>query len=90
MKINPLTDTSKPWVLVKFIHFGDNEEHTFRSEVNSLTGARLSSFDDNAPDVGDTITWVRGVLRGIAKKSNGITFFESSKHLKKFAPTNKN
>jgi hypothetical protein len=83
MKLNTLTDTTKPWVVLKFTHFRDNKIHTFRSEVNRLTGDRLSSFDSGPPTVGDSIGWVRSVIKDVFKKSKGVVFYDASKHFKK-------
>lgn len=59
----PLSDTAAPWVAVRFRRNGT--EHRFCSAVNTLTGNRLSWFDDSAPRIGDSLKWVRSVIRDI-------------------------
>lgn len=45
----PLTDMSKPWLVVKFRR--GSTVHTFYSAVNEMTGHRLSAFDNDPPSV---------------------------------------
>ena len=63
-----ITDQSKPMGFIRFIH-SDGKEHTFRSAVNDATGDRLSWWNSNAPDIGDTVAWVRSVFRDIRAKA---------------------
>lgn len=75
MKIlaNPLTDLKKPWVFIKFIHT-DNKPHTFHSEVNSLTGSRLTAFDNDAPSINESVAWVKSVIKDIRNKRTVLEF----------------
>ena len=68
MKPSSLTDTSKPWGKIRFIH-KDGTEHTFWSEVNDLTGDRLSAFDGEPPSINDSLKWVKSVFRDIKAKA---------------------
>lgn len=68
----PLTDTTKPWVVVRFTHFRDGLTHKFYSVVNEMSGNRLSAFDDDAPGIDDPIAWVRSVLRDIHSKASNV------------------
>ncbi len=53
---------------IKFIHT-DGKEHTFYACVNKLTGSRMSWFDSDPPDVGESLQYVRSVFNGIRKKA---------------------
>ena len=57
---------------IRFIHFRDGKEHYFYSVINSLSGSRLSAFDDNAPTIDDSLKWVRSVFRDIKQKAEVI------------------
>lgn len=72
LSVHSLADTNKPAGMIRFIHFRDGKEHSFYSVVNSLSGSRLSAFDDNAPDVGDSVAWVKTVFRDIRAKATKI------------------
>jgi hypothetical protein len=67
----PLTDTSKPWVVVTFIH-ADRTARKFYSVVSEMTGDRLSSFHPASPSLNDDLSWVRSVVRDIGKKAKGV------------------
>jgi len=67
-----ITDQSKPMGFIRFIHFKDGKEHTFRSCVNDMSGSRHSWFDSNAPDLDDTVAWVRSVFRDIRAKATEV------------------
>ena len=66
-----LTDRSKPWGVIKFIH-KDGIEHKFYSAVNRLTGDRLSAFDSDAPTYDNTGAWAKSVFQDIHKKATVI------------------
>ncbi len=54
---------------IRFIHFRDKKEHTFYSCVNDMSGSRLSAFDNDAPTVDDSLSWVKSVFRDIRAKA---------------------
>ena len=70
--IHPLADLSQKAGKICFIH-SDGKEHFFYSCVNELTGCRMSAFDNEAPTVDDTISWVKSVFRDIRKKAKVIS-----------------
>ena len=78
--MNSLTDTSKPHGKVRFIH-KDGTEHTFFTAVNKLSGNRLSGFDNNPPDVGESIAYLKTVFRDIRIKAKVISY-EGTKHFR--------
>ena len=69
IKVNHLTDKSKPWGYIRFIHI-DGSENIFWSCVNSMGGSRLSSFNDKAPSINDDMSWVKGVFKKIRTTPN--------------------
>jgi hypothetical protein len=69
MKLHPLADTSKKYVMVRFIHPQDGKEHQFFSVVNSLTGDRISGFDDSPPSLEDSMSWVKSVVRDLKARA---------------------
>jgi hypothetical protein len=64
---HPLTDLSKPHVFVRFTDA--TGDHTFGSAINSLTGDRLSGFDNAAPSINDSKRWILSVVRDIQAKA---------------------
>jgi|APSaa5957512576_1039674.scaffolds.fasta_scaffold264234_1 hypothetical protein len=54
---------------IRFIHFRDGQEHTFYSCINDLSGSRLSAFDNDAPGINDSLSYVKGVFAGIRAKA---------------------
>lgn len=74
----PLTDKSKPWVVISFIH-SDGKEHKFYSVVNEMSGSRLSAFDSSPPGIDEGMPWVKSVIRDIRRKAE-VTGFSSTKH----------
>ncbi len=56
---------------IRFVH-SDGTEHRFYSTINSLSGDRLSGFDDEAPSIGDSISWVKSVFRDVRAKAEVI------------------
>lgn len=69
-KLKPfsLCDKTKPWGEIRFIH-KDGKEHTFYCMVNTLTGSRMTAFDSNPPDIGESLEWVKTVFRDIHAKA---------------------
>lgn len=57
---------------IRFIHFGDGKEHCFYSCVNDMSGNRLSAFDNDPPNIGDSLAWVESVFRDIRKKATKV------------------
>lgn len=74
--MHPLCDKSNPYVFVTFIHFRDNKEHVFYSCVNEMTGNRLTAFDNDPPEIDSEMDYIKSVLKGLKKKSNGIVSVE--------------
>ena len=70
--IHPLARPGEKSGRIRFIHFEDGLEHTFESAVNDMTGDRMSSFDGNAPRVGDSLSYVKDVFKNIRKKSTKV------------------
>lgn len=80
MKPLPLTDTSKPWGVIRFIHFRDGKEHEFYSVINEMTGSRMTAFDCDPPGIDDPMPWIKSVFRDIHKKSTKVLEFAGTKH----------
>ena len=57
---------------IRFIHFRDGKEHTFYSCINDLSGSRLSAFDNDAPSINDSISWIKSVFKGIREKATKV------------------
>lgn len=57
---------------VTFVHFQDGTTHTFYTCVNDLSGSRMSWFDNDPPDVDESMEYIRSVFRGIFKKATKI------------------
>lgn len=57
---------------IVFIHFRDGTQHSFQSCVNDMSGSRLSWFDSNQPDIGESIAYIKSVFRDIRKKATKI------------------
>jgi hypothetical protein len=67
LKVHPLHDVRAAGVAIRFIH-SDGEIHEFYSWVNRMTNNRLSGFDNDPPTVGDSLKWVRSVVRDITAR----------------------
>lgn len=65
--MHSLADESESAGRITFIHT-DGKEHTFYSCVNKMSGNRLSAFDNNPPDINDSLAWVKSVFRDIRAK----------------------
>lgn len=78
----PLTDLSQPWCVARFTHFQDGKTHQFYSAINTMTGNRLSAFDNDAPSIGDPVEWVRTVLRDIQAKASNVEIIGNIKPAK--------
>lgn len=57
---------------IRFIHFRDGKEHTFSTCVNDLSGSRMSWFDSNAPDVDESLAYIKSVFRDIRSKATRV------------------
>jgi hypothetical protein len=71
MKMHTLHDTSKKGGSIRFVR-PNGSIHEFSSWVNSLTGDRLSAFDNNPPTVNDSLSWVKSVFRDIQSKNQVV------------------
>ncbi len=69
--INPLARHGAKSGMIKFIH-KDGKEHAFYTCVNDLSGSRLSWFDNNAPDVDESLAYIKSVFKDIRKKAKVI------------------
>jgi len=78
IKLRPLTDAAKPYIVIRFI-YTDGKEHEYYSAVNEMTGSRLSAFDNSPPDIDDDLKYVKSLVRRI-KKECKVTEIISSKH----------
>lgn len=78
-ELNSLADDSAPWGIIDFIHT-DGTKHRFYSVVNSLTGSRLSAFDNNAPAVSGDMEADKMVFKNIRKKAKGVIAYFGTKH----------
>jgi hypothetical protein len=67
MNTHTLHDTSKKGGAIRFARH-NGSIHEFSSWINSLTGDRLSAFDDNPPTINDPLSWVKSVFRDIQSK----------------------
>lgn len=65
--LHPLFDYTKPHVLLRFVQ-ADGTVASFSSGINSLTGDRMSWFNDAPPSIGDSLKWVNSVVRDILAK----------------------
>jgi hypothetical protein len=72
--MNTLTDKTKPWGKITFIHHKTGKEHSFYSCVNKLSNSRLSAFDNEPPSIGDNMAWVKSVFRDINGKCKVLSF----------------
>lgn len=73
MKLNPLTDKTQPFTLVEFID-SKKEKHVFHSEVNSLTGDRLTAFDNEAPTINNSINDIKKIISNIEKRATIVNY----------------
>jgi len=53
---------------IKFVH-SDGSIRAFSTCVNSLSGSRLSYFDNDPPSIDDPMPWIKSVFRDIRKKA---------------------
>jgi len=74
MNPNPLCDMTRPWGIIKLIHPTDKKIHTFRSEINSLTGDRLSGWDHNAPYINDSLSDISTMMKNIFIKGEVLEY----------------
>jgi tRNA/tmRNA/rRNA uracil-C5-methylase (TrmA/RlmC/RlmD family) len=71
-RISSLADQTKKAGFIRFIHFRDGSERTFTSVVNTLSGDRLSWFDDAAPSVGNDVRQVKRMFDSIRRKATRV------------------
>lgn len=81
-KPHPLCDTSKPWGVIRFIHFRDGSEREFYTMVNKLTGDRMTAFDNDPPGINDPMPWIKSMFKNIRKKARSVLSYEGTKHFK--------
>jgi len=65
--IHPLASPNKKSGKIRFIH-SDGKEHSFYSCVNSLSGQRLSAFDNEAPTIEADKSSIRSIFNKIRMK----------------------
>ena len=65
-----LIDKTKPWVIVTFED--KTGKHKFYSVINSLSGERITGFDNSPPSVDDSIGYVNSIIRDISKKAKSV------------------
>jgi len=73
-QVHPLADENKPFVKIKFIH-SDKKEHFFYSCVNTLSGDRLTAWDNSPPTINDSMADVKRTIQKI--RSNAVSITES-------------
>lgn len=78
-KMKSLIDTRKPYGEIVFVHFRDGTTHKFWTAVNKLTGERLSAFDNNPPDIGESVAYCKSVFSDIRRKATRVISYEGSK-----------
>lgn len=71
-EIHPLARAGVKSGKITFIHFRDGATHTFQTCVNDLSGSRLSWFDNNPPDVDESLAYIRSVFKDIRKKATKV------------------
>lgn len=54
---------------IRFVDPKDGKEHYFYTCINDLSGSRLSGFDNKAPSIDDSLSWIRSVFKDIRAKS---------------------
>ena len=64
-KIHPLGEGKSG----KIVFYHDGEEHSFSTTINSLTGDRLSWFDNDPPSINDSMRWIKSVFVDVRKKA---------------------
>lgn len=70
-EIHPLALNGKPSGKIVFIH-SDDQRHEYYSVINSLTGDRLSAFDNNAPTVNQSVKLVQTIFNNIRRKAKMV------------------
>jgi len=75
----PLTDTTKPWGVIRFIHT-HGEKCKFYSVVNEMSGNRMTAFDNDPPGIDDEMPWIKSVFRDIRKKAIKVLEYQGTKH----------
>ena len=70
---------SKPWGVIRFIHFRDGSEREFYTMVNEMSGNRMTEFDNDPPGIDDDMKWIKSVFRDIRKKATKVLSYEGTK-----------
>ena len=68
-KLHPLADPQHKAGQIVFLHAADNTQHTLTSVVNSLSGDRLTWWDDESPDVHLTAAEVKRIFKDITARA---------------------
>lgn len=71
-KIHHLARPGEKSGKIRFIHFRDGKEHTFYTCVNDLTGSRMSWFDNDPPDINESLAYINSVFTDICKKATKV------------------
>jgi hypothetical protein len=79
-KPHPLCDMEKPWSVIRFIHKGSERE--FYTMINTMTGDRMTAFDNDPPSINDPVKWIKSVFRDIHKRSDKVLNQQGTKHFK--------
>lgn len=80
--VHPLCDTTKPWGVIRFIHFRDGSEHKFYTMINEMTGNRMTAFDNDPPGINNEMNWIKSVFKDIRKKATKVLDYQGTKHFK--------
>ena len=57
---------------IKFICYRDGKEKTFSTCINSLSGDRMSWFNDDPPSVDNGARWAKSVFSDIRVKATKV------------------
>ena len=71
---------SKPWGVIRFIHFRDGSERKFYTMVNEMSGSRLTAFDNDPPGIDESMPFIKSVFKGIRMKATKVLSYEGTKH----------
>jgi hypothetical protein len=70
-EVSPMASAKHPCGKIVFIH-KDGKEHTFGFAVNKMTGSHMSWWDNNPPDIGESLDYIKTVFRDIKNKSKDV------------------
>ena len=62
---NSLIDPNSNWIVIKFVHVNDGQLHSYYSGVNTLSGSRLSAFDNNSPTIDEPWKDIKKTIKKI-------------------------